>query len=146
MKPELINKNEFKVIGMKITCDWSKLHTEMPKLWKSFNERIGEIDNIINDCTIDICLQVVENDFTQLICVEVSDLSNIPEGMTGMVIPSQSYAYLKHEGPVEDIWKSFGALQSWIKETGLTIDPLDFKMDYCPKDPVLPHELYEKVI
>jgi len=146
MKPELITKNEFEVIGMKITCDMSQLHTEMPKLWKSFMERVGEIKNRINDYAIDISLEVIERDFTQLICVEVSDLSYIPVGMVGMIIPSQSYGYLKHEGQVEDIWKSFAALQNWIVEKGFTLDPLDFKMDYCPSNDALPHELYQKVI
>lgn len=146
MKPELITKNEFKVIGMKITCDWSLLHIEMPKLWNKFTQRVGEIKNKTNEYIIDMNLQVVKNQFTELICVEVNDLSYIPEGMTGLVIPSQTYAYLKHEGTTEDIWKSFGELQSWIKETGLTRDPLDFKMDYCLSDPMLPHELFQKIV
>ena len=146
MEPELITKNEFKVIGMRIICDWSQLQTEMSKLWKNFIQRVEEIKNRTSDYMIDMCLQVVENDFTQLICVEVSDLSYVPEGMIALTIPSQTYAYLKHEGPTEDIWKSFEELQNWIKERGLIIDPLDFKMDYCQNDPLLPHELYQKII
>jgi len=110
-----------------------------------FMQRTEEIKNTVNDYLIDICLQKKENEFTQLICVEVSDLNYIPEGMTGMVIPQQTYAHLKHEGYVEDIWKSFLNLRRWIKKTGLTIDPLDFKMDCCIKDTGSTHELFQKV-
>jgi predicted transcriptional regulator YdeE len=146
MNPKLITKNEFKVIGLKITCDWSQLHMEMLKLWNDFTLRVGEIKNRTNEYMIDINLQVVQNEFTELICVEVNDLCDIPDGMTGLVIPTQTYAYTQHEAPIEDIWKTFGELQSWIKETGRVIDPLDFKMDYCLNDSSLPHELYQKIV
>lgn len=76
---------------------------EMPKLWNKFTQRVGEIKNRTSEYMIDINLQVVQNEFTELICVEVNNLSYIPEGMTGLVIPSQSYAYLKHEGPIEEL-------------------------------------------
>lgn len=116
MKPELITKNEFKVIGMKITCGRSLLHLEMPKLWNKFTQRVGEIKNRTSEYMIDINLQVVQNEFTELICVEVNNLSYIPEGMTGLVISSQSYAYLKHEGPLEEL---FNLIQN-LYNTGIT--------------------------
>lgn len=57
-----------------------------------------------------------EAEFTELICVEVNNLSYIPEGMTGLVILSQSYAYLKHEGPIEEL---FNLIQN-LYNTGIT--------------------------
>ena len=131
---------------MKITCDWSLLSVEMPKLWWVFIQRACEIRGRSSDYMIDMNLQVIGNEFTELICVEVDELRHIPEGMVGLTIPSQRYAYLKHEGPVEEIWKSFGELQNWIAEAGHTKDPLDFKMDYCPKYQTSPHELFQKIV
>lgn len=144
MKPQIVSKEAFHVIGMKITCAEEQLYQEMPKLWEKFLERVHEIPQRKSEFVVDICLQHIDNDYTQLVCVEVDNLSVIPEDMVGLSIPKQTYAFVKHTGSEEDIWKSFYILQDWIEEKECLVDPKDFKMDYKSEKGY--HNLYQKIM
>lgn len=54
---EIVNKVEFKAIGLKITCKEEELWVKMPNLWRLFKERVGEVENRRNLSVIDICLE-----------------------------------------------------------------------------------------
>lgn len=143
---EIITLDEFKAIGLKTSCKEEQLGIEMPKLWEIFISRVHEIKNRTDNYVMDICLEVVENVYTQSICVKVENFNFVPEGMEAIIIPEQNYIRLRHEGSAENIWMSFGNMQKWAKENGSILDPRDFKIDASLEDDDLIHELYIKIL
>ncbi|WP_442598368.1 GyrI-like domain-containing protein [Neobacillus sp. D3-1R] len=144
---QIVKKEAFNVVGKKVIAHWQELGVEMPKAWKEVIERKAEVKNRISPNILDICLQLVNEEFTQLVCVEVSDLSEIPEGFEGVHIPEQQYLYTKHTGSVMEIAQTFGAMIQWAKDNHLTIDPLDFKIQYTHENnPEEGYDLYFKII
>jgi len=142
---EIVSKVEFKAIGLKITCKEEELGVEMPKLWRLFKERVGEVANRRNLSVIDICLERKDQHYTQFICCEVYNLEKIPEGMEGIIIPQQRYVYFEHEGSEMDIWKSFGAMEKWAVDNGYNIHSSEFKMDFSSSEFNGAHKLYLKI-
>lgn len=142
---EIVQKSPFQVVGMKITCAGDQLGKKMPAMWKRFKPRADEIPNRLGESMLNICLEKVGDTFTQMICVPVSNLSQIPDGMEGATIPEQRYVRERHTGPEKEIHKTFGAMIEWVQANGLELDPLDFKIDITPADPSLGHDLYIKV-
>ncbi|PLT29588.1 GyrI-like domain-containing protein [Peribacillus deserti] len=130
---DIVMKEEFYVIGKKVTCPWQELGALMPEAWKTVMERKDEIPNRLSPYILDICLHVIDGEFTQLVGVEVSSLEHIPDGLNGAVIPKQKYIYSKHTDSVMDIAGHFGRMIEWAKENCLTIDPFDFKIQYSPE-------------
>lgn len=143
---EIVELNEFKVIGFKITCKDDKLFEEMPKLWIEFMHRLGEINNRIDDYVMDISLEVTGKDYTQCICAKVDSFDYIPKGMVGLTIGKQKYIHYKHKGPVNQIWMSFYNMQKWSEEKGYILDPMDFKIDSNIENNDNVHELYIRII
>lgn len=104
MEPKLVEKGEFKVVG--IPYYGKNENGEIPKLWGVFNQRDGEIKNKTNH---EICFGVCDPDMSEdgkfhyTICVEVSSFADIPEGMITKIIPAGKYLVFTHNGPVEEI-------------------------------------------
>lgn len=104
---KVIQKNAFKVVGIKVKARWEELWTEMPQAWKRFMQRSEEIENRINDKFIDLSLQKDGDEYTQLICCEVSNFGKTPDGMTALEIPTQKYISYRHHGSLTEIAASF---------------------------------------
>ncbi|WP_026695262.1 GyrI-like domain-containing protein [Peribacillus kribbensis] len=130
---EIINKEGFLAVGKKVACGWQELGTQMPEAWRQVLEKKDEIKNRVSPYILDICLHVRDGEFTQLVGVEVSSLSDIPEGFEGAAIPKQKYLYSHYSGPVTDIAGHFGKMMSWAEENCLMVDPEDFKIQYTPE-------------
>ena len=94
---EIVHKKSFDVVGFKIETDWSNLFYEAPRLREKLFERIGEIKNRIDNKCFEISLSKQDDVYIHLVCVEVSEiLDRLPEGMIGLTIPEQTYAFCKH--------------------------------------------------
>ncbi len=143
---EITISDEFKVIGLRLTCSEEQLGIEMPKLWKSFKDRVHEVKNRVDSYIMDVCLEVVEKNYTQCICLKVNNFNFVPIGMESIIIPSQKYIHYKHQGNVKDIGVSFWNMKNWAKENGYTIDIQDFKIDANLENNELVHELYLKIL
>ncbi|HYK74533.1 MAG TPA: GyrI-like domain-containing protein [Pseudoneobacillus sp.] len=144
---QIVKKEAFNVVGKKVVAPWQQLGTEMPKAWQEVMARRDEINHRTSPYILDICLQLVNGEFTQLVCVEVSDFVDIPNGFEGAHIPEQQYIYTKHTGSVMEIAETFGAMIQWAKDNHLTIDPLDFKIQYTHENsPEEGYDLYFKIV
>ncbi len=103
MKPEIIFKEEFYVVGLRyfgINQDG-----EIPRLWDEFNKRYDEIENKVSNGCIGLCEHIENYDpesskSEYICCCEVSKTSAVPDGMLLRKIPSQKYAKFVHKGPV----------------------------------------------
>ncbi|WP_026694823.1 GyrI-like domain-containing protein [Peribacillus kribbensis] len=126
---ELLKKEAFKAVGKKVTCSWTELQTEMPRAWQEVTERKDEIKCKTSEDLMDICLQVKDGVFTQLVGAEVRDFSDIPIGFEGVSIPEQQYIYSLYSGDVKDMAAHFEKMQEWASSRNYQFDPLDFKIE-----------------
>ncbi len=111
---ETKEKGEFKVVGLEITssvkeCTENNPH---PKLWEDFMKRAGEIKNRVGDIWYGVSEELSKDEctFASMACVEVSDLDNIPDGMTGKVVPASRYAVFEHKGKAQDLTATYGRI------------------------------------
>ena len=142
---ELVYKDAFKVVGVLLEADWESLWIEMPRAWKSFLERQGEIEGRVDDGFMDISLREEDGAYQQLICAEVSELAAAPQGMVGMEIPRQRYLHQRHSGPVEEIADTFGRMYDWAKENRLRAGSFKIDKGYTLEGQAEEHELYIRV-
>ncbi|EEM09021.1 GyrI-like domain-containing protein [Bacillus pseudomycoides] len=126
-QPKIIKKKAFQAIGISATTkNEIEMSTEgkIPKLWTDYCQ--GQItDQIPNKRKQSETLALYSNyesdetgAYTYTIGMPVSSLDTIPENMTSLTIPAQTYAvFTTRKGPVsevivetwQDIWK-------WSKE------------------------------
>ncbi len=143
---EIIRAVPRKVIGIKVSGEWEALWLAMPQAWQEFRARAQEIRNRVNSYFIDLSLGQDDGIYTQFICAEVSEISMVPLGMTSLQIPRQTYLHCRHDGPLEDIATSFGAIYQWARTNGLVAE--EFKIDegYTQDGRHEEHELYVRVV
>ncbi|MCX7710015.1 MAG: GyrI-like domain-containing protein [Clostridia bacterium] len=128
MKTTIMEKKEFKVIGIEIrtTNEGGRGAMEGAQLWqKFFAENILEkIPNKINPAVnyglyteFDENFNIADGYYTYLACVEVSSLESIPEGMVGKTITSSKYVVITTEGPfpqkIGEAWQYIWETSSW---------------------------------
>ena len=79
----------------------------MPSLWRAFNEREGEVAPVENGAAYGVCC---DSDgagrFRYVASVEAEAISDIPEGMEIVAIPTSRYAVFIHSGHVSDLPKT----------------------------------------
>lgn len=137
----------FKVIGKKVSCPWEDLSKEMPLAWQEILASKDSIPNRTSPYILDICLHLRDGIFTQLVGVQVSEISTIPELFEAVEIPEQHYIYSKHVGSVMEIADKIGQMIKWGQENNYTLDPDDFKIQYTPEENESEgYDLYFKII
>lgn len=60
--------------------------------------------------------------FTYFYCLEVGDLSDIPEGMMGFTVPAHTYAIVRYEGPYPWSPDPYDAIAEYRQQHGLESD------------------------
>lgn len=119
MKPKIIEKDEFKVVGLSKNYVF-KQPNDIPELWAEFNRRENEIKNTrSNGIYYGVCIQTDDKseEFGYVACVEVSDFDAIPAGMKELTIPTQNYAVFTAQG-VQNIQPTFEYIYGkWTNES-----------------------------
>ncbi|KRF20224.1 GyrI-like domain-containing protein [Paenibacillus sp. Soil787] len=100
MNPEnqvqLLELPEIKLVGLYVTSSFKgHLPERVEEMKREFHKRKGEIRNVIRPERYISPSFSSEVLFTYLICMEVEDLSDVPEGMIGFMIPPHRYAKVK---------------------------------------------------
>jgi len=110
MEPKIVHKPAFKVIGLKYYGNDPT--NNCPELWRSFMERLPEIENVLPAkesyglmCTGEE--DFVDGKFDYIASVAVSRLENIPEGMIGAEIPEATYAVFTHNGKLDSLQETY---------------------------------------
>jgi len=102
MAYKIVERNEIKLIGMKERIIMP--NNIIPKMWLDFFDREKEIKNRVNSVCYGLATNMsAENyEFDEIVGVEVSDFSDIPEGMISTKIAPQRYLVFTHKGILFD--------------------------------------------
>ncbi|WHY21543.1 effector binding domain-containing protein [Paenibacillus sp. G2S3] len=111
---QVLELPEMKLIGLSITSSFVGHEPERVEAMKrEFNSRKDEISNIIHPERYLSPHFTSENLFTYMICMEVEELTNVPEGMLGFTIPAHRYVQVKSKGDPYEV------LHTYVRENGL---------------------------
>jgi predicted transcriptional regulator YdeE len=112
-----LTTREYLLIGQSITVNFpSGFPDAALKIQLEFVERRNEIKNSKDKEVLIspyMCNGIVATYFA---CLEVSDLSDIPEGMIGFTLPSQTYAKINCTN--KSIGEAYDKIFKWMKENG----------------------------
>lgn len=124
MQPKIVTLTEKKVVGMQSKMLMHQ-YENIIKLWKSFMPKKHELKNTINQELIAIQdypdFGNLETSYNIWACVEVSNLSDVPNDMEGFTIPKGEYIKVLHKGM--DAGKTYQRIMTeWLPNSGYAID------------------------
>jgi AraC family transcriptional regulator len=94
----------------------------IPTSWHAFGGYLGAIPNVIEGAAYGLCLAPADpNDdvgFDYAPAVEVSDLDGLPEGLSGIRIPTREWAVFNHPGHVSSLGATCAAAGEWLAVSG----------------------------
>ncbi len=104
MKPKILNLKEKKLVGKKLTM--SIADNKVKELWSSFIPRRNEITKKLTDDFISLSVYNPSyfldfkptNEFEKWATVEVSDFTNVPNGLEKLTLPDGLYAVFEYKG------------------------------------------------
>ena len=115
----IIELGELKLVGFRVLCTGEQYIVEIPKASIRLNERISEINQVINPLQ-QYGAFVVENETEHedgyWVCVEVKEYVEIPTDMVTLTVPSQRYAVTRHKGSNDKIMDTYNKLHKWMEE------------------------------
>ena len=132
MQPKFINKPAFTTVGLSYVG--KNENGEIPQLWGNFNQQANKITNMIGKCAYGACFSEIgmgeEGDFEYVSCYEVSDTSNIPDGMVIREIPAYRYAVFTHHGKLDNLQETYKYIyETWFPQSGLELTSPHFDME-----------------
>ncbi|MCV2402923.1 AraC family transcriptional regulator [Marinomonas sp. C2222] len=121
---------KIEVIG--IESEKTNIAEKLPELWQDFMPRLTEIEHKVEGtCYGIISVEKNDNEEQKLFytaCIEVTDITSLPEGMVSTSLPEQEYAEFKHTGQVntDEFNQTIGYIySSWLLRS-------DMKHTYGP--------------
>ncbi|MBL4676343.1 MAG: GyrI-like domain-containing protein [Mucilaginibacter sp.] len=130
MKPRLLEIGAKKLIGTKVTMSF--VNDKTRELWQTFMPKRNAIKNRVDDDLI--CMQVystppvLENFdptavFQKWAAAEVTDLSDVPNGMKTFEIPGGLYAVFDYKGRALDFAPTFRYIfTEWLPQSAYEVD------------------------
>ncbi|GAB4164210.1 MAG: hypothetical protein Tsb0033_25370 [Winogradskyella sp.] len=126
MTPEIIHSLKKHVVGMYVPMQRYETH-KIKTLWQQFAPRKHKLANLVNNTSI--AMQTFslnekgqpESTFNMWACVEVSELSNIPNDMEGFTIPEGKYLKVLHKG-MDASATYHKIISEWLPNSGYAID------------------------
>ncbi|KRE25179.1 GyrI-like domain-containing protein [Paenibacillus sp. Soil522] len=133
---QLLEWPEIKLIGLYVTSSFQgHLPEKVDAMKEEFYKRKGEIGSIIHPERYISPSFTSEVLFTYLICMEVEDLSNVPEGMIGFTIPPHRYARIKSKGdPYQDIHNYLDSIGQQSDRRALALEIYHFENPTWPDE------------
>lgn len=126
MAPQIVQVSEMYVVGISVNMQRHETHKIMT-LWQQFSPRKHEINNLVNSMAIAMQTFTLSKDgepnsnFNMWACVEVSNLSDIPKGMEGFIIPKGDYVKVLHKGM--NAGETYQRIMTeWLPNSGYVID------------------------
>ncbi|MEP1555037.1 effector binding domain-containing protein, partial [Paraglaciecola sp.] len=109
LEPRIYTSSAKVLVGTKIEVigiesEQTNIAEKLPALWESFMPRLPEIKHKVEGTCYGI-ITIEENSESQqklfyMSCIEVSQLSSIPDSMVSITLPAQQYAEFTHRGQV----------------------------------------------
>lgn len=134
---ETIELPELIAIGILVEAHWNELPRAVPAAWT----RLFETDTGATSF-LEVSISRDNGFYRELVGYLAAKKTEVPEGMTRLVIPAQRYLRIVHDGPLVDIADGFGKLYAHAAVAGLKAT--DYKLDfgYLPGLPAGRHELH----
>ncbi len=110
MVPEIIELKERLFIGAKTTycgieSDKNNVAQKLPKLWSEFLPRLEEIRHSVSSTCYGIIQETegVADELNYYAATEITEVSEIPNGLEVVKLPAQKYARFTHKGEVKNL-------------------------------------------
>ncbi|MDB5539846.1 MAG: hypothetical protein JWQ89_1573 [Devosia sp.] len=134
---EIIELPELVAIGVLVEAHWNELPRAVPAAWT----RLFETDTGATSF-LGVSISREGGHYRELVGYLAAAKTEVPAGMTRLVIPAQRYLRFIHDGPLVEITRGFEQLYAHAAVTGLSAT--DFKLDfgYTPGLPPGRHELH----
>jgi AraC family transcriptional regulator len=126
LTPEIVTQEQMQLVGVKtefysVDSEKNNMADKLPLLWDEFVPRMEEVKHKVSNLAYGVIQQTKEK--TDLLeyyaVVEVSDVSDIPEGMVSVEIPASVYAKFTHKGNVASINNTVNYIySSWLMQSG----------------------------
>lgn len=119
---KVVELGEKKLVGLRVVCPGDQYVHEIPKASFKLKERLNEIRDVISPARL--VGAFIVGDFSEeedgyWVCVEVSEIGQVPEGMVSLIVPKQKYAVIRHKGPNDEIRNTYEKLHHWMDENKL---------------------------
>jgi predicted transcriptional regulator YdeE len=134
---ETVELPEMIAIGVLVEAHWNELPRAIPTAWT----RLFETDTGATSF-LEVSISRDNGFYRELVGYLAAKKTEVPDGMTRLVIPAQRYLRIVHDGPLVDIADGFGKLYAHAAVAGLKAT--DYKLDfgYLPGLPAGRHELH----
>jgi predicted transcriptional regulator YdeE len=134
---ETIALPELVIIGILVEAPWQDLPTKVPAAWRDlFATETGAT------AFLEASLSIEDGVYREIVGYLAARKSDVPEGMTKVIIPAQRYLRLVHDGPLAGIARGFGELLAHAKASGLKATDMKLDFGYLPGLPDGRHELH----
>ncbi len=132
MEPKFITKPAMTVVG--VSYVGKNENNEIPQLWGQWNARSNEIKHKTGMCAYGACFTnpegAGEGEFEYVACMEVSDSSDVPDGMVVRQIPEHKYAVFTHRGALDTIGDTYKYIyETWLPQAEVELHPEKFDME-----------------
>lgn len=134
---ETVDLPEMLAIGVLVEAHWNDLPKAVPAAWT----RLFETDTGASSF-LEVSLSREAGVYRELVGYLAAKKTEVPDGMTQLVIPAQRYLRLHHDGPLAEIADGFAKLYAHAAVAGL--QATDYKLDfgYLPGLVAGRHELH----
>lgn len=134
---ETIELPELVIVGILVDAPWQELSTKVPAAWRAlFAAETGATS------FLEASLSIEGGNYREIVGYLAALKSEVPDGMTKVVIPAQRYLRLVHDGPLAGITQGFGQLLAHATAAGLTATDMKLDFGYLPGLPDGRHELH----
>ncbi len=135
MPPEIIEKDEFTVVGIEAPFIVALNNFEViAPLWRSFFERIGEVTERTGTSSYGVIYGRPEGERSHpqecqyLAGAPVGEVGGLPDGMISYVVPPTTFAVFTHRGPIENITETHSYVnKEWLPQSGYTYAGLEIE-------------------
>ena len=146
-EPKIVQREAFRVVGMKITTN--PMTPEIPALWKKFASRIPEVSDTTEP---KVSYGVMQNFDPQkgtleyMAGVSVTRLTQMPDGMTSMEVPPNTYAVFEATlATIEDVFCQI--YETWLPKSSFEHVKAPYFERYDERfDPAVPGSAIEVYI
>lgn len=134
---ETVELPEMIAIGVLVEAHWNDLPKAIPIAWT----RLFETDTGATSF-LEVSISREDGFYRELVGYLAAKKTEVPDGMTRLVIPAQRYLRIVHDGPLVEIADGFGKLYAHAAVARLKAT--DYKLDfgYLPGLPAGRHELH----
>ncbi|GEN13163.1 Predicted transcriptional regulator YdeE, contains AraC-type DNA-binding domain [Myxococcus fulvus] len=123
MNISIVSLGGLQLVGLKVVGRRSELSHRVPLAWLDLVARLDSIPNAVNPDVLygvfpesDHLKERVDGVYTYSVCVQVSRLGPVPEGMNARELPPREYALATARGDATAIGAAYMRLAQWEAE------------------------------